>query len=568
MILKAVKSFWTRVFKSASSWFVFRKPSKEMLLEVTEKIKDFSLVAKKEEEEKVEEALPYHISQKVTKRAPVVNFEAVEEARVSRSWKMMLLWLFPAIALIVFLVFQLSSSLSFSSLQQKLIVSTLGEDLPMDKHGLTNILILGIGGKGHSGENLTDTIILMSIDSKTHSVSMISLPRDLYISYKIEKEPRAGRINEVFRDGISYWRAEKDPEVQRIHGMEYMKNAVTKITGYEIQRFVVVDFHGFVELVDAMGGVTVNVDKRIYDSSYPTENYGEEIFKMEPGVHQMDGETALKFVRSRHNSSDFERSRRQKQLIAALKEEALEKGVLTSPPKIRQFLTIIEQNFWSDLSWQEMISLGAEVSQVSSNAIFAGGVNNDPDKGSGGFLYTPPREDFDGASVLLPDMTGEKNPYAQIQFFSEILFENRGFLTNPPKVTILNTTKKEGVANTTAQHLMKYGILVAPVSNAEAGTPREVTTVEYWDTPEIAALIPVLQRKISAVFTPIKPPLPSPSTASNAPEVSSAPQSPITIYIGNDFSTHPTRGTLLRVPLTKKEEVVEVPVEEELKIKN
>ncbi len=538
-ILKNIHTFWESVRQLFFRIFSFQKPPKDFLEQVSEKMKQSSILSQKSEAVFIPPPAP----QKIIKKAPIINYEASENHRVMRSWKIIFLFFSGIIGLIVFLVFQFSSSLSFSSLQQKIIISTFGEELPVDSHGLTNILVLGVGGKGHSGENLSDTMILMSIDAKMHSVSLLSLPRDLYVSYKIENEPRLGRINEVFRDGINYWRSEKDEETQRIRAIEYVKNTVTKITGYEIQRFAVVDFRGFIELIDAVGGVTIDVDKPIYDTTYPTANYGYETFQMKPGIQELDGELALKYVRSRHGSSDFERSRRQKQLISALKEEAVEKGLLTSPQKIRQFLSIIERNFWSDLSLGEMISLGGEAFQVPSEYIFAGGLTSTPETGSGGFLYTPPREEYGGASVLLPYLTGEKNPYIQIQFFAEILFQYRTFLTNPPKIEILNTTRQEGVANMASQHLIRYGIPVASVGNIQDSRP--FTTVEYWNTPEIIALIPALERKISAVFTPIDP-----------PKSGSASGSPITLYIGEDFSSHPYRGTLLRTPLPQKSTII------------
>lgn len=229
-------------------------------------------------------------------------------------------------------IYWVISSLDFSS-----IVFSFGKTLDTDENGRTNILLVGTGGEGHDGANLTDTIIVASIDYDNKVVPMLSIPRDFYIM------DRQQRINSVY-----------DTEMRiegKDDGIDTLKEIIEDITNLDIQYYAKVDFNGFVQIVDALGGVDVYVENPIYDPYYPKgETIYFETFSLDPGWQTLDGETALKYARSRKTTSDFDRAKRQQQLLFALKEKALNLEILTNAGKIGDIYDSVDASIETNLS--------------------------------------------------------------------------------------------------------------------------------------------------------------------------------------------------------------------------
>lgn len=244
-----------------------------------------------------------------------------------------------------------------------------------NEQGMVNILLLGIGGGAHDGPNLTDTIILASLDPKKNTVNLISIPRDLYIP------ALKGKINRVYSDG---------EEKGKGNGILLVKSAINSVTGIKPDYAVVIDFSGFVKLVDLLGGIEVIVKNPLTDYEYPVtglENelcgYEEdgiasfsaqistgsatepEIFPcryetlhVDAGEVHMDGELALKFVRSRHaigeEGTDFARSARQQAVINAVRTKVLSLGTLTNPVRIFGIIDILTDHIKMDIAENEI----------------------------------------------------------------------------------------------------------------------------------------------------------------------------------------------------------------------
>jgi polyisoprenyl-teichoic acid--peptidoglycan teichoic acid transferase len=191
-----------------------------------------------------------------------------------------------------------------------------GDDKPLkgEETGTVNILLLGMGGPGHDGPLLTDTMIVASIDINTSEVMLTSIPRDFLVTLK-------GRgFNKI---NAAYAYAEQDEEGS---GGEAAIEVAEKVTGLDIPYYAAVDFKGFVKAVDRVGGLDITVDRTFTDSSYPNYNKGylpPQTFTK--GDTHMDGERALIFARSRKGNngegSDFARSERQKKVMLAMKDE-------------------------------------------------------------------------------------------------------------------------------------------------------------------------------------------------------------------------------------------------------
>lgn len=211
--------------------------------------------------------------------------------------------------------------------------------LQSDGNGHTNVVFLGIGGKGHEGGDLTDSIILFSYAHGSGKVTMIPLPRDIWIP------SMAAKINTAYHYG----------------GIPLMKSAVTEVTGLPVQYAVVLDLQGFEKVIDAGGGVDVTVDNTFDDYLYPIagrenaepESARYEHVHFEAGPTHMDGTTALKFARSRHaigdEGTDFARSKRQEKVIVAFKDKLLSSKTLLSLSTLQNILSSVKDSLDTDI---------------------------------------------------------------------------------------------------------------------------------------------------------------------------------------------------------------------------
>ncbi len=220
-----------------------------------------------------------------------------------------------------------------------------------------NILLLGFGGEGHEGGNLTDSILIVNINPKGKRVVIISIPRDLWVEIPIRSDKRESfKINHAYAIGLddkSY--PLKEPQYKGEGGGATMAKKVVKdVTGLNIDYYIAVDFSGFKNIIDLLGGIEVDVPLTFDDYFYPIKGrendtcgkseaeimrlkslYSDtnlhhqfecryEHIHFDKGKNKMDGETALKFVRSRssvQHGGDFARSQRQQAVLLAIKDK-------------------------------------------------------------------------------------------------------------------------------------------------------------------------------------------------------------------------------------------------------
>lgn len=234
----------------------------------------------------------------------------------------------------------------------------LGEDKTLngEDQGTVNVLLLGMGGPGHDGPLLTDTMIVASLNIQTKEVTLISIPRDFLVQL-----PKRG-YNKI---NAAYAYAEKDDPGS---GGTAAIDMAEKITGLEIPYYAAVDFKGFVKAVDHVGGVDIIIDRTFTDSSYPDYNNGYlPPVTFTKGGEQMDGERALIFSRSRKGTngegSDFSRSERQKKIMVAMKDK-LGGLNLSDLGTLNNLLNDFTDNFRTNLEPYEikrLIDLGKNV---------------------------------------------------------------------------------------------------------------------------------------------------------------------------------------------------------------
>lgn len=301
-----------------------------------------------------------------------------------------------------------------------------------------NVLILGIGGGSHDGPNLTDTIILATINQKNKKVVLTSIPRDLWVP---DLTTSIKKINSAYADGESK---------RRGGGLIEAEAIVKKVVGQEVDYGVRIDFSGFVKAVDVLGGLDINVDNAFDDYAYPISGKEDDScgyttddiaafiatvsaeqeqwdkfacrykhLHFDKGLTHLDGEAALEFVRSRHatgsEGTDFARSKRQEKIIKAFKDKVLSAQTLINPAKVIELYNIISGSIDTDIKQSEFDDFIRLANQMKSAKIVSTVVDmGDEQINRPGLLLNPPQSSEYGYAWTLIPRVGNGN-FSEIQ---------------------------------------------------------------------------------------------------------------------------------------------------------
>ncbi len=403
------------------------------------------------------------------------------------------------------------------------IIFAFGSELKQDENGYTNIILLGDGGHTRDGADLIDTIMVASIDYKKNAVTLMSIPRDYYLT----NVTWPGKINELYRN--HKFEHETEDEL-----FELFQDVTGEIANLDIHYYARINFNAFVEIVDSLGGITIEVKDSIYDPYYPNEtDNGYTLFTVDKGIQDMDGERALKFVRSRKTTSDFDRAFRQQQVIEALREKALSKDILTSPKALKNIYNAVDSNTNTNLSIREIIALAGFGSHLDRNHLISKVLHDDPGQ-DGGFLYTPERDIYDGLFVLVPF----GDDLELIHKYSDYIFNHREAFWNPPKIEVLNATKYSGIARNAAYQMNRFGFNIVNLDNYydKAGEKKylEKSIILYydWEEDKNNNVTPTYQSTLKALESFVK--------ASAMPESKGnfVPDADISIILGDDYDVY------------------------------
>ncbi len=397
------------------------------------------------------------------------------------------------------------------------VLSIAGTELPTDEHGYTNFLLMGQGDAGHDGN--------------TNSVVLLSSPRDTYL-LSTERMGK-GKINTMYRDFRSYliYQEGMSEEEAGIEALHELQAEIGRKLNMKIHHTAKVDFIAFVRAVDTLGGVDVEVPYDIEDLEYPDENYGYDPFVIQAGLRHLDGATALKYARSRHTSSDFGRSARQQQLLGALAQKAKEEGILKDAGAITSFMKIMSENVETTMTLRELIGAANLGQKLNRSNIVTMQLNDrnalyDYFIEPGGMLYTPPRDLFDGAAVLLPVSIPEfPVTWKQPKALAELLINHRELYLEAPTVSVLNAGAAPGMARRLATELIRYGFDTPIIENADID--EDVDSSFIVSSPEPDAILQTFSKLLN---------LPLQAPPSNLP---TEQRLRITILLGSDYRYTP-----------------------------
>ncbi len=251
--------------------------------------------------------------------------------------------------------------------------------LAADASGRTNVLVLGVGDPGHAGEKLSDTIMVVSLDSATHRVAQVSIPRDTRVQ-------------------VPGYGSSKINAANAYGGISLAEQTVSNMLDAPMDYYVQTNFSGLKGIVDAVGGVDVNVKDRLVDTEYPCDDNQYKVcgLDIEPGLQHMNGARALQYVRCRKGTcgNDFGRAARQQELIGLLKPKVLDPQLLLHPVKLTQLVSAVQQGVKTDLGLIQMAELANRWRTDSDN----NPVSLVLSTAKGGYL----RGDPAGSSDLLP----------------------------------------------------------------------------------------------------------------------------------------------------------------------
>lgn len=338
------------------------------------------------------------------------------------------------------------------------IISNKEKYLDGEKEDRINFVLMGMGGPGHDGPYLTDTIMIASFKPSTKEAAVFSLPRDMIVpidGYNYRK------INSVYTIGQN----------NGIGGGELVKKVISDTFDIPIHYFAAVDFNGFVEMIDSIDGVDIDVERSFTDNQFPTYDEKWQAVSFEAGKQTMDGLTALNYARSRHGNngegSDFARIKRQQKIIVAAKEKLTSFNTLINPAKITGLFSLFNKYTNTDIEPWEAVKLIHMSKELDTQKIIAQSI----DDRAGGYLKSGIA--VDGAYILQP-VAGN---YNQIKLLIANIFSLQKASEENAKVVIQNGTAVPGLALKAVNYLDQIGYNIIRYGNAEIQD--KIATVIY-----------------------------------------------------------------------------------------
>jgi len=328
-----------------------------------------------------------------------------------------------------------------------------------------NILLLGNDARpGESDISNTDTMMLLSFDPQDQMVGLLSLPRDLWVPI-----PGFGydtRINTAYPLGETYNYEGGGPQLA--------KDTVSSFIGQPVQYYARVNFQGFVDMINMIGGVDVVVPQTINDDKYPTQDYKYKTFHIDAGPQHLDGDTALMYVRTRNVDDDYARAGRQQQVLRAVADKVLRADSLASLlPQLPRMLMTIGNTVQTDVPMSLQLEIATFLSKNSQPQMRQLVLDN---------RFGEETYSEEGAWILKPDRTLVRNALANF-FAPPTVATTTGAVAMKDnqwvRIEVLNGTGEPGVAAQTRDMLEKEGYQVVSIGDADRGDYVRTIIINY-----------------------------------------------------------------------------------------
>lgn len=236
------------------------------------------------------------------------------------------------------------------------------KDLIKTKHPSLNILFLGIVGEGSRGALLTDTIFIIHLNPETKKIAMISIPRDLWV--QIPNLAQGIKVNNL------YTLENRGKVFPKATASSLISQKVGEITGLKIDHTIILELEGFGKLIDVIGGIDIWLEQDIFDPQLINPHNPSEIFNLAAGWRHLDGDTAIKFVRTRYApEGDFYRIQHQQQIIAALKDKLSKLADIWNLMTWLKIWQSLDNHFVADLDFNALWQIFNLVKDISADQI-------------------------------------------------------------------------------------------------------------------------------------------------------------------------------------------------------
>jgi LCP family protein required for cell wall assembly len=343
--------------------------------------------------------------------------------------------------------------------------------VPWNGTGRLNVLLIGTDKRPSEGTWNTDTLIVASIDPASHQVAMFSLPRDT-VGVPLPPIPARSTFGATFNLKINslFLQARARPDLFPGGGYEALKDTLGYLYGIPISYFVEVDFTGFKTVVDALGGVTVNVQVPVVDDYYPGDKGTLRVY-IQTGVQHMSGTQALIYARSRHGSSDFDRASRQQRVLLSLRQQADFATLIQRLPDLVQSTSRAVKTDFPIAKLPQLIDLASRID--------IGNIRS--------FVFSPPYYGIEGYPggiyTLSPNVPRIRAAVGSaFDFDPRVEAQRQSVAQEGARVWVLNGTGANGTAAAVAGYLDFRGIAAsAPNQRPPAGSVPADTIVRVYN---------------------------------------------------------------------------------------
>ncbi len=326
--------------------------------------------------------------------------------------------------------------------------------------GRINILVLGRGGPGHEGPDLTDTIILVSIDPISKEAALVSLPRDLYVRVPGQGSMKINAAYALGKEEVLNNASKQTPEVRKKAeeaGFKTIEATIQNTLGLPVHYHAIIDFAGFEKAIDTVGGIDLKAPGPVVEQMrIDRRNYQ---LNVQPGQQHFDGFRALAYARSRHTSprGDFDRAERQRLMVIALKAKIFSAGTYSNPAKVSRLFSAFGDHIQTNFSPQDLSRLYDLSKGIPQAKITSIGLVDPPHD----FLTTA---NVGGLSVVVPK--AGINNYQQVQSYLRNTLRDSFLKSENASILVLNGTETAGLATTKAEELKSFGYRITKVDNA------------------------------------------------------------------------------------------------------
>jgi LCP family protein required for cell wall assembly len=351
---------------------------------------------------------------------------------------------------------------------------------PWDGRERLNILLIGADRRENSATYLTDTLIVASIDPQTRQVSMFSLPRDMSNVPLPPDWAAARRYGGSYPSKINtlYTLARRSPslfpgnDAQR--GYIAVKGALSELYGIDIKYYVAVDFRGFLTVIDALGGVAIDVQNPVTDYHYPSDD-GRGAIKLyiPPGIQYMDGPTALAYARARHNSDDFTRAHRQQRVILSVRQQT-DLSTLLAPGRLDALVRAFKNTVRTDVppeDFPKLIGLMQDIDLTQLRSL----VFAEPTFATECYPCPP-----SGLYVLQPNIPAIREAVQRAFNFDPVVAERvQRISEEQPRIRVINGSGVDGRVTEVSRFLNAYGAVTNNGGLRTRPDPRPTTVTVF-----------------------------------------------------------------------------------------